>query len=192
MVIVMKFLKTIIISIYIILVINYAYLKIRFNEYIKLIEAVASILILFGPLLIDKVLKIKIKEYIKVIYYLFFLLGFVIGFVYGFYYKTLYYDLLVHFLFGLLSSVVLNEYMNISKNIFKKIIIFSIVLSLSTCWEFLEFFQDILFNTDNQHKISGSIDTMTDLLVCSLGIVIYFIADKIKRLFSIKKKHIIK
>lgn len=191
MVIVMKFLKKLTISIYIILLVNYIYLQIQFKQYIKLIEAVASILILFGPIIINKIFKIKLKEYIQVIYYVFFLLAFIIGFIYGFYYKTLYYDLIIHFLSGLLASIVLNYYLKISNKLLKKIIIFSIALSLSTCWEFLEFFSDIFLHTDHQHKVSGATDTMTDLLVCAFGIIIYFIIHKIKRLFLNKQKHII-
>lgn len=187
----MKFLKKLTISFYIILLVNYIYLQVQFKQYTKLIEALASILVLFGPMIINKIFKIKLKEYIKVIYYVFFLLAFIMGFIYGFYYKTLYYDLLIHFLFGLLASIILNYYLQMPNKLFKTIVIFSIVLSLSTCWEFLEFFSDILIHTDHQHKVSGATDTMTDLLVCAFGIIIYFIIQKTKRLFLNKQKHII-
>lgn len=188
----MNFWKKLIISVYILFLIYHIYLQIKFKQYIKLIEAVASILILFGPIILNKVFKTKLKEQVKVIYYLFFLLAFIIGFVFGFYYKTLYYDLLVHFLSGFLASIVLNEYLNLPKKALKKIIIFSVVLSLSACWELLEFASDIILKTDHQHKISGATDTMSDLLMCVLGIIFYFIINKIKRLFSNKQKHIIK
>lgn len=188
----MKFLKNLTISIYVTFLIYYIYLQIKFKQYIKLIEAVASILILFGPLIIRKIFKIKLKEYIRTIYYVFFLLAFVIGFIYGFYYKTLYYDLLIHFLFGLLVSIILNDYLKIPNKILKNIIIFSIALSLNTCWELLEFSSDIIFKTDHQQKISGATDTMTDLLACTFGSLTYLVIHKIKRLFLKKQKHIIK
>lgn len=189
MVIVMNFCKKLIISLYLIFLMYYIYLQIKFKQYIKLIEALASILILLGPIILNKIFKIKLKEYIKVIYYLFFFLAFIIGFVFGFYYKTLYYDLLIHFLSGVLSAIVLNECLKVPNKKLKCFIIFSIVLSLSTCWEFLEFLSDIILKTDHQHKISGATDTMSDLLMCVLGIVIYFIINKIKRLF-LKDKNI--
>ena len=187
----MNFYKKLIISIYLIFLIYYIYLQIKFKQYIKLIEAVASILILFTPLILNKIFKIKLKEYIKVIYYYFFFLAFIIGFVFGFYYKTLYYDLLMHFLSGLLSAIVLNEYLKISNKKLKYFITFSIILSLSTCWELLEFLSDIILKTDHQHKISGSTDTMSDLLVCIIGVIIYFIINKINDYFRKQKYKII-
>lgn len=166
----MKLLMRIICSIYLLLVIYYSYIQIKWGEYLNLFISLLAIIIFILPLIINKFY--KIKEYIKLIYYFFLLLAFILGILFHFYYTTLYFDLFVHFLFGFLLTIIIKDYTKLpnGKHIF---IIISLVMFVGLCWEFLEFFSDLLINTDHQRFASGSTDTMTDLLMTLIGSIFY-------------------
>lgn len=135
------------------------------------------------PIVLEKFKYIKIEEYIKLIYYSFLLIAFILGILYQLYYSTTYFDLFVHCLFGVLLTIILGTKIKISsfKNIVK---IISIIIFVGFLWESIEYFSDVFLKTDHQEKISGSTDTMTDLLISLLGSIVYIgyrkIMNKIK------------
>lgn len=173
----MKLITNIIFIISMLLSIYYLYLHIMSFEASKMILGILSIILLMVPIILEKFIKIKIEKYIKLIYYFFLLISFILGGLFALYYKTLYFDLLVHFLFGFLLSIIIGTKLKISS--WKKFfLILMIVLSIGFFWETLEFLGDVFMGSDHQEKISGAIDTMTDLLISLLGCFIYFISLK--------------
>lgn len=150
----------------------------------KLLLGLVGFIFIFIPIICEKFKLIKIEKYIKLIYYFFLFVAGILGGLFQLYYSTTYFDLFSHFLFGLLLSIILGTKIKINsfKDVFKFI---SIVIFIGFLWECIEFFFDVLLKTDHQEKISGSLDTMTDLLISIVGSIIYcgytIIVNKIKK-----------
>lgn len=180
----MKIITNIIITISLILTTYFLYLHLIPFDINKIILGVLSSILLVAPMLISKFSKIKIEEYIKLIYYFFLLIAFILGGLFGLYYSTSFFDLVVHGLFGFLLSVIIGT--KIKSNSWKNtLLLLSIVISIGFLWESLEFFGDVFMGTDHQEKINGSRDTMSDLLISVVGSFIYtiyyWIVNKIKK-----------
>ena len=137
-----------------------------------------SIILLTGPIIIEKLSKVKIEKYIKLIYYFFLLMAFILGGLFGLYYSTSFFDLLVHGLFGFFLSMIIGSKLKIdSWN--KFFLLISIIISIGFIWESLEFSSDVFLGTDHQEKINGSRDTMTDILISVLGSSSYYVYFRI-------------
>jgi hypothetical protein len=182
----MKTLVNTFFTIDILLSIYYLYLHIIPLDINKLLLGVVSIIILMIPIALEKLKKIKIEKYIKLIYYFFLLVAFILGGLFGLFYSTSFFDLLVHAIFGIVLSIILTARFKI-KSLKKFLLILSIVISISFLWETLEFSSDILFNTDHQEKINGANDTMTDIIVSIIGSAIYIIYSFLVNKFASKK-----
>lgn len=184
MVIKVKILINIIITINTLLSFYYIYLHFSPFNISKILLGLLSIILLIIPLFFEKIKHIKIKEYIKLIYYFFLLIAFILGGLFLLYYRTLYFDLFVHGMFGLLLSVIFCQKTN-NMTFKKSIILLSFIVFVAFLWELLEFFSDIIIGTDHQEKISGAEDTMTDMLISMVGVLIYTIyfrvMNKIKK-----------
>lgn len=180
----MKIVTNIIIVISILLTIYYLYLHLIPFEIGKVGLGIMSIIFLILPIFVEKICKIKVEKYIKLIYYFFLLVSFILGGLFQLYYSTLYFDLFVHGIFGLLLSIIVGT--KVKPNSFtNSFLIISVVVFISFLWETLEFFGDVFFNTDHQRRISGATDTMTDLLITMVGsniyLLYYMIMNKIKK-----------
>lgn len=167
----------------ILLSIYYLFLHIVPLDINRLLLGILSLIILIIPIILEKLNKVKLEKYIKLIYYFFLLMAFILGILFGAFYMTSFFDLLVHFIFGILLSIVLLN--RLKPNTWKKtLLVISIVLSISFLWELLEFSSDIFFNTDHQEKISGAKDTMTDIIMSIVGsvaqIIYYYSLNKLK------------
>ena len=179
----MKTLIKVFFTIDILLSIYYIYSHIVPLDINRVLLGIISIIILIVPIILEKLNKVKIEKYIKLIYYFFLLVAFILGLLFGVFYKTSFFDLLVHFIFGIFLSIILNSKLKLNsyKNI---LLIISIVISISFLWETLEFLSDMLFNSDHQEKINGARDTMTDIIISIVGstiyIIYYFILNKFK------------
>lgn len=179
MVIVMKVIKNCLISIYFILLLVLIYLKIFTDFKVGIVEIIIPVIFLFFPSVM-KLIKVEMKEYIKVIYYFFFIAAYILGVGFKLYYNTNYFDLIIHFLFGFLGGIVTHEYLHYHLKLGKlyNFILFCIILALGCCWEIFEFIPDFFFHTDNQQKSTGLTDTMTDLIVSVIGVIVYLIIKK--------------
>lgn len=174
----MKLITNIIFIISFLLTLYYLYLHLIPFDISKIILGIVSIILLIVPIIVEKIYKIKIEEYIKLIYYFFLLIAFILGGLFTLYYRTLYFDLIVHGLFGLLLSTIIGTKLKITswKNFF---LLISIIIAIGFFWECLEFCSDISIGTDHQRKITGAIDTMTDLLIAIGGSIIYCLYFKV-------------
>ena len=180
----LKKLNNIIIVISVLLLIYYAYIHISPLDIKKILLSGVGLILIFIPIIYEKLKHIKIEKYIKLIYYFFLLIAFIFGILFQFYYSTTYFDLFVHGLFGLLLSIILKNKIKITS--FKDVLkILFIVIFIGFLWESLEYSSDVFFKTDHQEKISGASDTMTDLLASLLGSFIYscysLFVNKIKK-----------
>lgn len=176
--IVLKKLTNIIIVISILLLIYYVYIHISPLDTKKMLLGIIGLILILLPIICEKFKYIEIEKYIKLIYYFFLLVAGILGILFQLYYSTTYFDLFVHGLFGLLLSIILGNQIKI--NSFKDVIkLLSIVVFIGFLWESIEYFSDVFLSTDHQEKISGAGDTMTDLLVATLGSTIYITYQKI-------------
>lgn len=163
-----------------ILSICFAVKDINIGAYDRLIGSLSIVLILLIPKIIRKIFKLEISDLLELIYIIFIFVAQFLGSVVNLYNIIWWYDLFVHFLSGILTSVLALIILNIFKldknKIFNAcfIIIFSIFVA--AFWEFIEFSGDTFFNMNVQHSIeTGVKDTITDMLIATLGSLIMFI-----------------
>jgi len=183
-VIVLKKLTNIIIVISVLLLIYYLYIHISPLDIKKIVLGIIGFVLILAPIICEKFKCIKIEKYIKLIYYFFLLVAFILGVLFQLYYNTAYFDLFIHGLFGFLLSIILGSKIKIIA--FRDVVkLISIVIFIGFVWESIEFFSDVFLKTDHQERISGSYDTMTDLLISIAGSIIYIthlkIMNKIKK-----------
>ncbi len=146
----------------------------------KILTTASILPIIMIPYLIDKIFHYQMKEGLQFTYYLFVLVALGLGSILGFYHHISWFDLLAHFLTGIFSSLIacifLQKY-RLFQNDKKSFIILFIILfslSISTGWEFFEFFSDKIFNGDTQYvKSTGVDDTMEDMLIALLGSILF-------------------
>lgn len=130
---------------------------------------------------------IKVKEELKLTYYLFIIAALVFGSILSFYYKISWYDLFTHFLSGIFTCVIALLFLD-NKNLIKKenvffciVFMLSFSLAVASLWEFFEFFSDKILKGDVQWvQETGVDDTMTDMLIAFFGSILYSIYFKLK------------
>lgn len=163
----------------------------------KVLTVLSIIPILLIPVLIKKIFKYEMSEVLKLIYYLFIIVSLVLGSILGWYHKISWFDLLAHFISGVfvsfISLIILKEKKLLKVENIGFIILFIIcfAVTISSCWEFFEFFSDKLLGGDAQWvATTGVDDTMTDMLIAllgSIGFSIYFLIQ-----ISLNEKSFIK
>lgn len=146
----------------------------------------ASILFLFVPNIIYKILKLKTVHILDFTIYLFCFLSFTIGMVFNGYSRIPQYDKFVHTLsgvffalFGLGFYYVLKPIKKLERNDYALASYFSVSFSLSVAviWEIYEYFIDFLLHTDPQRVLTTGInDTMIDMIVCLIGALIMWLS----------------
>lgn len=173
--------KIIVVTLYVFMLFQLG-IKLHSMSLSKILTTLSIIPILLVPLLIKKLFKYDVSEELKLIYYLFIIVSLVLGSILGLYYRISWFDLLAHFLSGAFVSFV-SLILIKHKRLLKKentgfIILFMLSASLmvASCWEFFEFFSDKILGGDVQWVVkTGVDDTMTDMLIASLGSIIYSI-----------------
>lgn len=170
-----------------------AYMLINFKD-IKLTKLLITLCILpliMIPFILDKLRWYHMDEVLIFFYYLFLIIALVMGSLLNLYYKIWWIDLLAHFISGILTSIVAFILLQKNKLVDKKykwfgflfIIVFT--TSIACCWEYFEFLCDKIFHEDAQWVIkTGVDDTMTDMLIATLGGILV----SIYYLYYLKKK----
>lgn len=158
----------------------------------KLLTVLCILPLIMLPYILDKIKIYHMDEFLIFFYYLFILLALVMGCILKLYYKIWWFDLLAHFISGLSTSIIAFILLKENKLVSKKykwfgflfIIIFTI--SIAAVWEYFEFFCDKIFKGDAQWvKTTGVTDTMTDMLIATLGGML----SSIYYLYYLKKKN---
>lgn len=180
-----------IIRILIILITTFLIFK---REYKNIGILVLTMLLTFYDVFVEKLLKIKLENNLKISIILFIFAAQCLGTALGFYGKFLWWDTMLHTLSGVIfffvGETVIKQLNNSSedKNISRKTIIaFGICFSLATgvIWELFEFFVDS-FLGQNMQIAKGLVgqdaikDTMVDLISVTVGTTCIAIIQKIK------------
>lgn len=180
-----------IIRILIILITTFLIFK---REYKNIGILVLTMILTFYDVFVEKLLKIKLENNLKISIILFIFAAQCLGTALGFYGKFLWWDTMLHTLSGVIfffvGETVIKQLNNSSedKNISRKTIIaFGICFSLATgvIWELFEFFVDS-FLGQNMQIAKGLVgqdaikDTMVDLISVTVGTTCIAIIQKIK------------
>ncbi|MDE7105599.1 MAG: hypothetical protein K2O22_00355, partial [Anaeroplasmataceae bacterium] len=165
------------------------------------ILVVPIILLIFQGLNLTK--KIRIPTLFSYLLLIHLILALVLGSGFDFYDKIACWDMILHGYFGFLCSffvfiILLNYDGKKMKPVLFFVIIFFITMGVAGLWEIYEFIMDRLLDGDAQ-RIQESIalghtpvyDTMMDMIISILGIVIFYVAIAIDKFSKYKcVKHI--
>lgn len=146
------------------------------------LKALVIIPVIFIPIILRNVFKIKFKYILEIIVIIFIFLSYYLGYVLDIYNKFIGYDKIVHTVFGLATSFFALFLLKNSKlykeenKWFNILFCLCFTMGLAVFWEFAEFTSDKLFGKNDQGVVeTGVDDTMYDLLVALLGSIIFCI-----------------
>ena len=151
-----------------------------------------TMLLTFYDKIVEKVLKIKLEDKLKISLIIFIFAAQCLGTVLGFYGKCLWWDTMLHTISGVIfffvGEAIIKQMSNEKGKLNNKIIIaFAVCFSLSTgvIWEIFEFFVDSLLG-QNMQVTKGLIgqeavmDTMIDLISVTVGTIFISIVEILK------------
>lgn len=177
-------------------------LVVMFFELIKfniqnVLCCLAFILITFAPLILKKLMNIKFNFGPVFICVAYSFGAIVLGTVIGFYGKFEYWDVFIHTLSGgvfmlvfvLLSIAAFNK-MNVTVPVWVHFVIaFALTAMVGMFWEIYEFSVDSFFGMNTQHRETGVVDTMQDILCntsgAMAGIIIFYLSIAKSKIKSI-------
>jgi hypothetical protein len=184
--------RYLLISIRIFLIIS-VILEIYSGRWFALFITILTILLTYLPKMFEKKYRIDIPETLEIFILFFIFATLYLGEVHSFYFKFWWWDLVLHFCsaialalvgFAILSGLYEKKRI-LSKPIWICVFAFCFALALGAAWEIFEFSIDQIFSSNMQK--SGLVDTMTDLIIDSIGALIVSVAG----FFYIKKGKII-
>ena len=194
-----KNLNKIITNIVRILIVLIAIFLISQKEFKNLGILAITMLLTFYDKIVEKVLKIKLEDKLKISLITFIFAAQCLGTVLGFYGKFLWWDTMLHTISGVIfffvGEAIIKQMSNEKGKLNDKIIIaFAVCFSLSTgvIWEIFEFFVDSLLG-QNMQVTKGLIgqeavmDTMIDLISVTVGTIFISIVEILKNRKS--KRH---
>lgn len=168
------------------------------REYKNIGILILTMILTFYDMFIEKLLKIKLENNLKISIILFIFAAQCLGTALGFYGKFLWWDTMLHTLSGIIfffvGETIIKQLNNTPEgsNINKKTIItFGVCFSLATgvIWELFEFLVDS-FLGQNMQVAKGFVgqdaikDTMVDLISVTLGTIAIVIIQKIKEVIG--------
>ena len=170
-----------VISIVVMLIVNSICLMLtilgKFNS--NVLVCLATYLIVFTPIILRRILRIKIPDSVEFIFLIFIFFAELLGSILHFYDLINWYDSFVHYISGILTSLLglmlLIYFKNYdSKKVyFNLVFMISITLSVATLWELFEFSCDNVFGYNAQRVIeTGVTDTMKDIICALLGCIL--------------------
>lgn len=189
-----KNLNKIITNIVRILIVVIAIFLISQKEFKNLGILAITMLLTFYDKIVEKVLKIKLEDKLKISLIIFIFAAQCLGTVLGFYGKFLWWDTMLHTISGVIfffvGEAIIKQMSNekVKGELNKKIIIaFAVCFSLSTgvIWEIFEFLVDSLLG-QNMQVAKGLIgqeavmDTMIDLISVTVGTIFISIVEILK------------
>ncbi|MGA1872572.1 MAG: hypothetical protein ACMUHY_02780 [Thermoplasmatota archaeon] len=152
-------------------------LSILYGDLLNSALSVMTLVITFLPPIIEKRLNINYPSEFEIGVMIFLFLSIILGGVASFYDRIAWWDLFVHTLSGIIIALIgLSLVYLLNRSSWKKIRLsrafvaifaFSFAVTLGALWEIFEFGVDQLFGYNMQR--SGLNDTMTDLIVDSIG-----------------------
>lgn len=146
-------------------------------EYNKYGGVLASLVLPFLPVFVEKLFRIKIALRLQLVYYVFLFVALFMGIDMDMYKNLPYFDKAIHLLSGVLS-ILLGHYaliffkMDKGSPLFRAVFVVCFALAIGVMWEFFEFACDKLLGQSMQQLVSvGVDDTMYDLIAATIGAV---------------------
>jgi len=171
------------ITIMVLLDIVYIINSIQNVTYVRMATYLVLIPILLFPFILEKILKKKLTEELKLIYYIFIFLAQFLGSVVNLYKTVSWFDTFTHYTSGIISSLlaimIYSQYNKSNKNkIFRISYIIGFTFLIAGLWEMFEFGMDTFVGTNLQHNLeTGVKDTMIDIVSAFLGTITYLVCD---------------
>jgi len=168
----------------------------RDNNIVLILKDISIIFSISALYIVQKIFKIKINEYINLVYIIFIFMAHFLGVICELYNYIYWFDKFVHFLSGIVTSFVAIYLLIIfkkNKNIFFDILfIIALTLMIASLWEVFEYLSSYYFDVDPQKVvITGVSDTMGDIIVSFLGSILvsisYYFENKYNYDLLIKK-----
>jgi len=188
----MKKIVNILIFIIILVSIVFGIYEIINNDIYEALICLTIIPIVYLPKIIRKIFKFDISNINEIIFIVFVFLAHFLGSILNFYNNIYFYDKLIHFLSGGVVAVLALEFL-IKNNRYDKKYLFNIIYILgisaliATFWEYFEYISDSIFKKDAQNVLTTGVnDTMQDMLVATLGSILFLIINykfEINKLF---------
>ncbi len=181
-------------------------------DWINVVFFLLTLFLTFLPSIIEKKFKIDYPNESELVLILFIFASMYLGEIQSFYIKFWWWDLMLHIISGFIIAYIafmtvhiLNKKKKLDLSpVFVSLFSFSFAVSMGVIWEIFEFAVDFIFKVNMQK--SGLNDTMSDLIVNSIGalIVSYFgylylrkkfkskIIDRFQKEFLKKNKNLFK
>jgi len=148
------------------------------KQYMLVFAASSMLIISFVPSIIGKRYQLVLPPEFEIIVSLFLYATFILGEMKSYYFTYWWWDILLHsfsaFILGLIGFVILYTFHYVEKinlsPIIAAIFSFNFAVTLGVMWEIFEFAADQFLGLNMQK--SGIMDTMTDLIVDSIGALI--------------------
>ena len=172
------------------------YVFIRDNNIVLILKDSSIILSISALYIVQKIFKIRINEYINLVYIIFIFMAHFLGVICELYNYIYWFDKFVHFLSGIVTSFVAIYLLIIfkkNKNMFFDLLfIIAITLMVASLWEVFEYLSSYYFGVDPQKAVTtGVSDTMGDIIVAFLGSILvsicYYYENKYNYNLLIKK-----
>jgi len=151
------------------------------NDWTNFALSILTLIVFLLPSIIEKKLSIDFPSEFEIAVLIFIFSALYLGEVRSYYVKYWWWDLFLHTFSGLIIGAIGFSLVDIlNKNekvaiklspIFVSIFSFCFALAIGALWEIYEFIMDILFGLNMQK--SGLVDTMTDLIVDTLGALVF-------------------
>lgn len=146
------------------------------HRYGRILVTLSFFLVLWLPRIIRKVFKIFIPDRLETIYLIYVFGAHFLGSIVNFYATVYWFDTLMHFISGILTAFMALYVLYLFHQYDRKsfgytlFFMFSFSVMMAGCWEFFEFFSDLVSGGNVQHSLeTGVFDTMKDMLMGTLG-----------------------
>lgn len=148
-------------------------------NFTSIVDYVCIFFVFLLPVLLNKFPKTKLTEQEELAYLIFAFTSDFLGSVLNLYDTIKWFDTLTHLVFGITSGFfgiyILTKTKLYDKDRFYVMSFMIIIVTLATAcfWEIYEYIADCLFNTNLQSIETGVVDTMQDLLIAFIGVLIF-------------------
>lgn len=157
----------------------------------NVLVCLAMYIVIFIPIIIRKISKVKIADSIEMIFLIFVFLAQLLGSILHFYSLIYWYDSFTHFISGSLSALLAliilvwwKKY-NHKDTSYNVLYMIAITLMIASLWEVFEFTCDSTLGYDAQRVlVTGVTDTMKDIICALLGsllVVISYIYEQVNK-----------
>lgn len=146
-----------------------------YANWIVVFASVATLILTFFPEMFERRYEIDIPEELEIVTALFIFAAIFLGEAHGFYTRFWWWDLVLHggsaFVFGFIGFIILFVLQRTNKvgasPFWIGVFSFCFAVAIGALWEIFEFIMDFYFGFNMQK--SGLFDTMSDLIVDSIG-----------------------